>query len=186
MVECYVIFCLRFCSFLNKIQILHIITKNQHWVSGGEFNIISCLLDKNGGHQNMEVIWPESFKDLIQLLKSLDIDTINGMLTWNNRSGGDHQITSRLDWFLLSINIMTQSMLIEASILLCVGLDHLLVCLNINIVDHPSNKPFIFEKLLLNIPYFQNNIVTWWLEEATNKGSQIYLSTVTEKSKSQY
>ena len=77
-------------------------------------------------------------------------------------------------------------MLIEASILLCVGFDHLLVCLNINIVDHPSNKPFIFEKLLLNIPYFQNNIVTWWLEEATNKGSQIYLSTMIEKYKNQY
>ena len=75
-------------------------------------------------------------------------------------SGGDHQITSRLDRFILFVNIMTQSKLIKASILLCVGSDHSLVFLTLKIDDHPRNKPFIFEKLWLDHPYFQNNIVT--------------------------
>ena len=47
-----------------------------------------------------------AFCQLIQDLKLVDIDTNDGIYTWNNKRGGKNQVASRLDRYLLSENLM--------------------------------------------------------------------------------
>ena len=42
-----------------------------------------------------------AFTQMIDNLKMIDIEPIKDLFTWNNRSGGTHQIDCRLDHFLI-------------------------------------------------------------------------------------
>jgi len=66
----------------------------------------------------------ELFNDMIESLRLVDIPTINGIFTWNNRRGGKNQIASRLDRFLVSETIMNRDVFIEAKIMPSLGSDH--------------------------------------------------------------
>ena len=66
----------------------------------------------------------DSFNDMIEELRLLDIQTINGIYTWNNRRGGKNQIASRLDRFLVSEAIMNKDVFVEAKIIPSLGSDH--------------------------------------------------------------
>lgn len=66
----------------------------------------------------------ELFNDMIESLRLVDIPTINGIFTWNNRRGGKNQIASRLDRFLVSETIMNRDVFIEAKIMPSLGFDH--------------------------------------------------------------
>jgi len=44
----------------------------------------------------------EMFNEMISRLRLVDISTISGVYTWNNRRGEKNQIASRLDRFLVS------------------------------------------------------------------------------------
>lgn len=53
----------------------------------------------------------DSFNDMIEELRLVDIQTINGTYTWNNRRGSKNQIASKLDRLLVSEAIMNKDVL---------------------------------------------------------------------------
>lgn len=69
------------------------------WLLAGDFNLITSLEEKKGGMRREE-LEIEKFSDIQEELHLVDIPTINGKYTWNNRQGGNRKITSHLDRFL--------------------------------------------------------------------------------------
>lgn len=61
--------------------------------------MITTTTRKKGGLQ-LEDEDMERFRETKTTLQLIDINTINGKYTWNNRRGGSRQIASRLDRFL--------------------------------------------------------------------------------------
>ena len=115
------------------------------------------LGEKKGGVRKLERD-SMAFQSTINELKLVEIPTKNAKFTWNNKHGGEKQIASRLDHFLLSEEIYLTSWEIEARILPQVGLDHWPISLSIHITIGPRNKPFRFETLWLDHPKFMDNM----------------------------
>jgi len=63
--------------------------------------MITNLAEKRGGIRKLEKD-SEAFLTTIENLNLIDIPTSNDIFTSNNRRGGDRQIASWLDHFLLS------------------------------------------------------------------------------------
>ena len=61
--------------------------------------MITSKEEKKGGLQWKDADM-ERFRETQESLKMIDINTINGKFTWNNRRGGSRQIASRLERFL--------------------------------------------------------------------------------------
>ena len=91
--------------------------------SRGDLNMITTLGKKKGGMRREDVDM-ETFSETITNLRLMDIETINGIHTWNNRRGGVHQIACHLDKFLISEQMMRKGIFIEEMILPCMGSDH--------------------------------------------------------------
>jgi len=110
-------------NFLKDMQAIRRILPRTLWIVGGDFNMIRAIGEKKGGirrpDQNME-----EFNEMITEQRLVDIPTINGVHTWNNRRGGRNQIAFRLDRFLLSEQIMNRDVFIEAKIFPAIGSDH--------------------------------------------------------------
>ena len=58
----------------------------QNCIVGGDFNLITSFLEKRRRIKGLDPVF-DVFKDTIQILNLIDIETINGMHTWNNRRG---------------------------------------------------------------------------------------------------
>jgi exonuclease III len=86
------------------------------WIIGGDFNLITTLKEKKGGHRIL-TLEDLRFKDFIDNNELVDLETTNGIYTWNNRRGNSSQITSRLDRFLVSEEIATSRGELVATIL---------------------------------------------------------------------
>lgn len=88
-------------NFLKNMQTIQKIFPWVLWIVGRDFNMIKMIEEKGGGinrpGQDME-----EFNEMITEKILVDIPTINGIHTWNNRRGGRNQISSRLDRFLIS------------------------------------------------------------------------------------
>ena len=86
--------------FLNFLQWL-IQEQAYHLdILGGDYNLITSLLDKRGVRR----ILSEEDKLLKKFREDnnmIDLQTNNGIHTWNNRKGGASQIACRLDRFLI-------------------------------------------------------------------------------------
>ena len=65
-----------------------------------------------------------AFQTFIDNMKLVDIDSSNGLFTWNNKRGGESQVTSKLDRFM----ILEDLMLIDKEMVVRIrpfgGLDH--------------------------------------------------------------
>lgn len=85
------------------------------------------------------------FQNFIMSVGLVEIETINGTLTWNNKRGGASQVASKLDRFIISEDILLTGPTITASILPFGGSDHWLVQLEATFMGTPRNKPFRFE-----------------------------------------
>lgn len=109
-------------SFLIQLQQLENLHKEKLWLIVGDFNMKTSKDEKKGGLQREEPEM-ERFRDLQVNLKMVDIPTINGKYTWNNRRGGSRQIASRLDRFLATEHFIGKDIFYEASILPCLGSD---------------------------------------------------------------
>jgi len=94
-----------------------------HWILGGDYNMITNLAGKKGGLRRLDKD-SEAFNTFIVESKLIDISTVNGLHTWNNKQGGNRQIASRLDRFLLSESILLQNIDMEANLLPIRGSDH--------------------------------------------------------------
>lgn len=88
-------------TFLQNLVNMRNLYPEDLWIVGRNFNVITSLAEKKGGMRRMDV-GMEAFVDIISELHLMDMLTNNGVHKWNNRRGGIHHITSRLDRFLIS------------------------------------------------------------------------------------
>jgi len=148
-------------NFLQNLIALRGLIPGKQWIIVGDFNLIKGPGEKRGGvmRTDKEV---EQFGDMIREQKLIDIQTANGMHTWNNRRGGANQIASHLDRFLISEKVMMKDVFIEATILPVAGSDHWPIKLEIYLKQRPANKPFIFEAFWLRNESLMEKVEEWW------------------------
>ena len=158
---------------LNRLSELHQRFPSAKAIYGGDFNMITTLEEKKGGIRslNNDV---EAFNNFIQEANLVDFLPKNGMFTWNNKRGGDRQIASILDQFLIIDTILMDGVTVESDIIPCGGTNHWPVTLDATILGTPKNRPFRFEKFWLGHPEFSNNIKTWWQEPVEIRGTKMY------------
>lgn len=97
----------------------------------------------------------------------------NGTFTWYNKRGGESQVASRLDRFLMSKDLMLKDKDIAARVLPFAGLDQWLVQLENQGIGTPRNIPFRFENIQLSHQDFINYIAISWVEELNIQGTRI-------------
>jgi exonuclease III len=115
-------------SFLNHLSWLNSRIPYQNWIIGGYLNILTSLTEKKGGIRRLD---RDSFalQALIRDLKLADLQTNNGVYTWNNRRGGERQVASRLDKFIILDTLLQNHINLSAAILPMAGSDHWPICL---------------------------------------------------------
>jgi len=110
-------------ALLDTIEALNTHKVHPLWIIGGDFNMITKLEEKQGGRTRMEQE-NEHFKEFIQNNALINFQYCNGTHTWSNRRTERHQITSKLDRFLLFDNVVHLGGDIAAEILPYAGSDH--------------------------------------------------------------
>ena len=150
-------------NFIKNMQIVQRIYPETTWIVGGDFNLIRSLEEKKGGIRTPDQ-YMEMFNDMIGDLRLVDIQTINGVFTLNNRRGGKNQIASRLDRFLVSETIMNMDVFVEAKIMPSLGSDHWPIRLEVDIKRNLGKKPFRFEAFWLRDPGFIKKMEEWWTQ----------------------
>jgi len=113
-------------NFLQKMKTLNQMHDEKLWLIAGDFHLITSLEEKKGGFRREEPEM-EKLKDIQEELHLVDIPKINARYTWKNRRRGNRKITSRLDRFLETENIISKYVYYEASILPFLGSDHWLI-----------------------------------------------------------
>ena len=103
-----------------------------------------------------------AFQTFIYNMKLVDIVTSNGLFTWNNKRGGESQVASKLDRFLISKDLMLIDKEMIARVLPFGGSDHWSVQLEVQGIGTPRNRPFRFENIWLSHPDIISNIANWW------------------------
>jgi exonuclease III len=135
--------------FVNSLSYMGRLIGQKRWILGGDFNIILTLEEKRGGLRRMEQD-SGKFRDLIDHLKLIDIESKNGSFTWFNKRSRSQQIAKRLDHFLILETLMLEVPSIKESILPKLGLDHWPIKFWIDTIATPKFKPFRFELFLSN------------------------------------
>jgi len=148
-------------SFLNTLAWIHHMSPDKPWILGGDFNMIKSPSEKRGGRSTPDQS-QQVFMSFINKCGLVDIETVNGWFTWNNRRTGGHSIASRLDRFLISENYLVNNGDINASVLPAAGSDHWPVCLRWGVGGKSGRKPFRFEAFWLTHPDISSLITTWW------------------------
>eukprot|EP00253_Pinus_taeda_P031160 PITA_31160 len=161
-------------NFLNSMKIIRRLYPEVDWIIGGDFNLIRSLEEKKGGIRKMDHFM-EKFNDLIDELRLVDIQTINGICTWNNRRGGKNQIVSRLHRFLVSEGIMNKDIFVEAKIMPSLGSDHWPIRLEVDIKVLQGKIPFRFESFWLRDPTFIKKLEEWWCQSTIQGKGKMHL-----------
>lgn len=110
-------------SFLHSLMSLKLRHPISKIIMGGDFNMITSLLEKKGGIRKLNKD-AELFVEFIYSAKLVDIQPKSGTFTWNNRRGGEKLIASRLDRFLISEIILLEGITVDSDILPSGGSDH--------------------------------------------------------------
>eukprot|EP00253_Pinus_taeda_P016587 PITA_16587 len=142
-------------------------------IIGGDFNMITSLSEKKGGIRKLNKD-SESFVEFIMSSRLVDIQPRSGAHTWNNKRGGERQIASHLDRFLVSESLLLEVVIAHSDILPCGGSDHWPISLTTTIQGMPRNKPFRFEKFWLDHPDFIQLVGKWWQEPVEIRGTKMY------------
>eukprot|EP00253_Pinus_taeda_P012529 PITA_12529 len=160
-------------TLLNTIEALNLNITHPLWIVGGDFNMITKLEEKQGGRARME---QENglFKEFIQNNSLIDLQFCNGMHTWSNRRTGKHQITSKLDRFLISDNAVHLGGDIAAAILPYSGSDHWPISLQWQRPGNATRRPFRFEGFWLTHPAFKDFIRSTWNTFLLLEGSKMF------------
>lgn len=160
--------------FLDSLVYLWVRYAGLPWVIGGDFNMIRSLSEKKGGTGalNKDVA---AFQNFSKNMKLVDIETNNGLYTWNNKRGGNSQVASKLDRFMISEDLMLLDKEIIAGILPFSGSDHWTVLMEIKGIGTPRNRPFRFENIWLSHPDFISDIENLWAEDLQIQGSSMFL-----------
>eukprot|EP00253_Pinus_taeda_P030070 PITA_30070 len=145
-------------KFLNSLEDLRDRHAELPWILGGDFNMIKSLSKKKGGTRikSKDSLAFQTFTDNMKLV---DIVTSNGLFTWNNKRGGESQVASNLDRFMISKDLILIDKEMTARVLPFRGLDP--VQLEVQGIGTPRNKPFRFENIWFSHPDFISNIATW-------------------------
>eukprot|EP00253_Pinus_taeda_P007377 PITA_07377 len=160
-------------KFLNSLTRLIERHPRSKCILGGDFNMITTLLEKKGGLRKLNRD-AEAFTGFIDTVKMVDIYPKSGMFTWNNRRGGERLIASRLDRFLISESIIMDGITAESDILPSGGSDHWPISLIVEVQGTPRNKPFRFENFWLDHPNFLEMVEKWWSEPLEVRGSKMF------------
>jgi len=80
-------------------------------------------------------------------MKLVDTDMSNGRFTWNNKRGGEGQVSSKLDRLIISEDLMLTNKEMIVRILPFGGSDHWPVQLEVLGIGTPRNRPFRFENI---------------------------------------
>jgi exonuclease III len=131
-------------AFLRNLEYLSNLTRHNIWIFGGDYNLIRSLEEKKGGSKRLDQD-SNDFNGLIDNLNLIDLEAINGNYTWTNKRTGSHQISCKLDRFLISDSLMLEGTALEASILNIPGSDHWPIHLWLDVQATPGKKPFRFE-----------------------------------------
>eukprot|EP00253_Pinus_taeda_P022963 PITA_22963 len=115
------------------------------------------------------------FQSFIDNMKLVDSESGNGLFTRNNKRGGEALVTSKLDRFMISEELMLLNKEITARVLPFGGSDHRPIQLEIKFIDSPRNRPLRFENIWLSHVDFISNIEKWWSEDLQIQGSKMYL-----------
>jgi len=130
------------------------------------------------------VLTPEDllFKCCTEGCGLIDPIPCEGFLTWNKRHRGDQQISSRLDRFLITDQILNYGGLIIVVVLPSTGSNH---CPNLLSWDPAAPKklcPFRFEKFWLSHPSFMDSVHKYWRSStATGKSKMAILQQKLKK-----
>eukprot|EP00253_Pinus_taeda_P015314 PITA_15314 len=108
-------------------------------------------------------------------MKMVDSELSNNLFTWNKKRGGEAQVASKLDRFMISEELMLIDEEISARVLPFGGSHHSPIQLEIKGIVSPRNRPFRFENIWLSHPGFTSNIEKWWSEDLQFQGSKMYL-----------
>ena len=87
-------------TLLNSLSELHQRHPTAKAIYVGDFNMITTFVKRKGGIRTLNRD-AKAFNNFIQEANLVDILPKNGMFTWNNKRGGDRQISFRLDHFLI-------------------------------------------------------------------------------------
>eukprot|EP00253_Pinus_taeda_P036244 PITA_36244 len=119
--------------FLKNVKEARGLYPEMSWIIGGDFNLIRTVDEKKGGIRRTDQFM-DMFNEMISEQRLVDMRTINGIFTWNNRRGGKNQIASRLDR------------------------------LEIDIKKNSGKKPLRFESFWLRNPQFLEKAEEWWTQ----------------------
>jgi len=136
--------------------------------------MIKSLSEKKGGTRVLNKD-SSAFQASTENLKLVDRDSENGLFTWNNKRGGEAQVASKLNRFLVLEELMLINNESTTRILPFGGLDHWSIQLEIKGLDSPRNGPFRFENIWLAHPHLLSNIKEWWSEDLQIQESKMFL-----------
>eukprot|EP00253_Pinus_taeda_P029777 PITA_29777 len=161
-------------KFLEALIDLRIRQAVIPWILGGDFNMIKSLSEKKEGTRvlNKDSL---AFQSFIDNTKLVDSESGNGLFTWNNKRGGEALVTSKLDRFMISKELMLLNKEKTARVLPFGGSDHWPIQLEIKGIDSPRNKPLRFENIWLSHLDFISNNENLWSEDLQIQGSKMYL-----------
>lgn len=174
-------------NFIKNIRNLNKMHDEKFWLIARDFNLITSLEEKKGGIRREELEM-EQFRDIQEELHLMDIPTINGRYTWNNRRGGNRKITSHLDRFLATENLINRYVYYKSSILTCMGSIHWPIRLDVDMKQGKTKRPFGFEAFWLRDSTFLGKLKEWW-KETEKEGRnlmhtfQLHLKKLKEKVK---
>eukprot|EP00253_Pinus_taeda_P009834 PITA_09834 len=160
-------------EILDTLSELNSTRMHPLWISGGDFNMISRLEEKQGG-RNRGNRDGNILKDFIQDNRLIDIPSNNGMFTWNNKREGSQQIASRLDIFLLFDNAIHLGGEFTASILSISGSDHWPIELQWSRPGSRTSRPFRFEAFWMTHMDFNDLVSSKWHNFIPSNGSKMY------------
>ena len=160
-------------TYLEEMRSLSAWVGRDHWIIGGNFNLIRSLDEKKGGIRSLSSI-SASFNEAIEDLHLVDVQTPNGFYTWQNKRSGSKHIASHLDWFLVSELVLIGEGEIGAFVMPTTDSDHWLIFLEWGWLGEFVKRSFRFKKFWLTHPDFQCLIKEWWKGFSGPEGSRMY------------
>eukprot|EP00253_Pinus_taeda_P007625 PITA_07625 len=187
-------------KWLNKFQFLEVNTENTArgiltlWNpqkvsiidAEASRNYLSVVIQPVGVSETFlvtNVYDPQRIDDKLKLLESLiDLrnrqagipcimgELSNSLFTWNEKRGGEAQVASKLDRFMISEELMLIDKEISARVLPFGGSDHSPIQLEIKGMVCHRNRPLRFENIWLSHLDFTSNIEKWWSEDLQFQG----------------
>ena len=129
-------------------------------------------LGKKGGTRALSKDFV-AFQIFSENMKPVDIETNNDIFTWNNKRGGDSEVASKLDRFIISEDLILTGT--DFSAMPFGGSDHWPIQLIVPFIGTPRNRPFRFENIWLTHPNFINNTEKWWKKDLHVQGTKMFL-----------